>query len=53
MVIEKVNRVSVGTLADFERVVGTLKPGDAVVMNVAVAAGDGSVRHLLVQFTYQ
>ncbi|MDT7540669.1 MAG: serine protease Do [Acidobacteriota bacterium] len=52
-VIEKVNRVSVNTLADFERVVSTLKPGDAVVMNVAVAAGDGSVRHLLVQFTYQ
>ncbi|MDT7602451.1 MAG: serine protease Do [Acidobacteriota bacterium] len=53
MVIQKVNRVPVNTLADFERVVGTLKPGDAVVMNVAVSAGDGNVRQILVQFTYQ
>jgi serine protease Do len=53
MVIQKVNRVPTNTLADFERVVAALKPGDAVVMNVAVSAGDGTVRQILVQFTYQ
>lgn len=53
MVIERVNRVPVATLADFERVANALKPGDPVVMNVAIAAGDGTVRHILVQFTYQ
>ncbi len=53
MVIEKVNRVPVATLADFERIVATLKPGDPVVMNIAVAAGDGTVFRRIVQFTYQ
>jgi Do/DeqQ family serine protease len=53
MIIQKVNRVSVNTLADFERVVGGLKFGDAVVMNIAVSQGDGTVRQTIVQFTYQ
>jgi serine protease Do len=53
MVIQKVNRVAVNTLADFERVVGGLKFGDAVVMNVAVSLGDGTVRQTIVQFTFQ
>ena len=53
MVVQKVNRVPVNTLADFERVAATLKPGDAVVMNVAVSTGDGNVRQIIVQFTYQ
>jgi Do/DeqQ family serine protease len=53
MVIQKVNRTPVNTLADFERVVATLKPGDAVVLNIAVAVGDGTVLQRLFQFTYQ
>jgi Do/DeqQ family serine protease len=53
MVIQKVNRVPVNTIADFTRVVDGLKFGDAVVMNIAVSQGDGTVRQLIVQFTYQ
>jgi serine protease Do len=52
MVIQRVNRQSVASLADFERIVSTLKPGDAVVMQVAFVA-NGRVTQGLVQFTYQ
>jgi serine protease Do len=52
MVIVRVNRTPVNTIEDFERVVSGLKPGDAVVLNVAYAQGD-SIRQAIVQFTYQ
>jgi len=52
MVIERVNRASVATLADFERIVSTLKPGDAIVMQVAYFA-NGRVQQGIIQFTYQ
>ncbi|HYO64362.1 MAG TPA: trypsin-like peptidase domain-containing protein [Pyrinomonadaceae bacterium] len=54
MVVQRVNRVSVGSLADFERVVGALKPGDAIVMHVA-AWDDVNSRlvQTIIQFTYQ
>lgn len=52
MVIERINRVPVATLADFERVVNNLKTGDAVVMHVAYVV-NGRVQHGLVQFTFE
>jgi serine protease Do len=53
MVVQKINRVPVNTIADFTRVMDGLKFGDAVVMNLAVSQGDGTVRQKIVQFTYQ
>jgi serine protease Do len=53
MVVQKINRVPVNTIADFTRVMEGLKFGDAVVMNVAVSLGDGTVRQTIVQFTFQ
>src|SRR6266705_5184685 len=35
-VITRINRVPVTTLADFERVVNSLKPGDAIVLNLSI-----------------
>ncbi|HVF54702.1 MAG TPA: trypsin-like peptidase domain-containing protein [Pyrinomonadaceae bacterium] len=52
MVIQRVNRIPVNSLADFERIVGALKPGDAVVMNVSSYNGD-RVTQSIVQFTFQ
>ncbi|HEX3560435.1 MAG TPA: trypsin-like peptidase domain-containing protein [Pyrinomonadaceae bacterium] len=52
MVIERVNRQSVSTIEDFERIVNTLKPGDPVVMHVAAYSRD-HVTQIIVQFTYQ
>jgi serine protease Do len=55
-VITRINRIPVATLADFERVVNSLKPGDAVVLNVSRyerrAERDG-ISQRIVQFTYQ
>ncbi|HVG38254.1 MAG TPA: Do family serine endopeptidase [Pyrinomonadaceae bacterium] len=51
-VITRINRVSVSTLGEFERVIGGLKPGDPIVLNVAVSIG-GRVEQRVVQFTYQ
>jgi len=51
-VIERVNRQSVSTIEDFERIVNSLKPGDPVVMHVAAYNGD-HVTQTIVQFTYQ
>jgi serine protease Do len=51
-VIQRVNRVPVTTLAEFERIISGLKPGDAVVMNVVTSAGGRSIQSI-VQFTYQ
>ncbi|HEY9284108.1 MAG TPA: PDZ domain-containing protein, partial [Pyrinomonadaceae bacterium] len=52
MVIQRVNRTQVNSLADFERAVSSLKPGDAVVLNVSYAIGD-QIRQVIFQFTYQ
>jgi serine protease Do len=51
-VIERVNRVPVTALADFERVISGLKPGDAVVMQITYLS-NGRITKGLVQFTYQ
>jgi S1-C subfamily serine protease len=53
-VIQRINRVPVSTLADFQRVVDSLKPGDAIVLNVARYDKDTDrVIQRIVQFTYQ
>ncbi|MCA1613444.1 MAG: PDZ domain-containing protein, partial [Acidobacteria bacterium] len=52
MVIQRVNRTPINTIEDFERVINSLKPGDAVVLNVAYSIGD-EIRTAIVQFTYQ
>jgi serine protease Do len=52
--ILKINRVPVTTLAEFQRVVAGLKPGDAIVLNVArYNRGLDRVVQFVVQFTYQ
>ena len=54
MVIQRVNRVSVSTLAEFEKVISSLKPGDAVVMNlVYYDVRETRLVQRIVQFTYQ
>ena len=52
MVIQRVNRTQINSIEDFERVINSLKPGDAVVLNVAYSLGD-EIRTAIVQFTYQ
>lgn len=55
-VITRINRVPLSSLADFQRVLGTLKPGDPIVLNVASYQRDGKGDRLVsrvVQFTYQ
>jgi serine protease Do len=55
-VINRINRVPVSSLADFQRVLGNLKAGDPIVLNVTRmqrdARGDRQIP-LIVQFTYQ
>lgn len=55
-VINRINRTAVTSLADFQRVLGGLKAGDPIVLNVTRvqrdARGDRQVP-LIVQFTYQ
>lgn len=58
-VINKINRVPVNSLADFQRVLSGLKPGDPIVLNLTRmqlqrdAKGDRLLLPLIVQFTYQ
>lgn len=55
-VITRINRVPVTTLADFQRVLSGLKPGDPIVLNVTSHQRDGRGERLqprIVQFTYQ
>ena len=55
-VITRINRVPVSTLADFQRVVESLKPGDAVVLNLSHfdrSSNPNRVVQRIVQFTYQ
>ena len=55
-VITRINKVPVNSLADFQRVLNSLKAGDPIVLNVTRlqrdAKGDRLVP-LIVQFTYQ
>lgn len=55
-VITRINRVPLNSLADFQRVLGALKPGDPIVLNIAAYQRDGRGERLvnrIVQFTYQ
>lgn len=53
-VITRINRMPASTLADFQRVLGTLKPGDPVVLQVSRYSRQlDRVTTRLVQFTYQ
>ena len=53
-VITRINRVPVTTLAEFTRVIESLKPGDAIVLNLSVYdRGSDRVVQQIVQFTYQ
>ncbi|HEX7174961.1 MAG TPA: Do family serine endopeptidase [Pyrinomonadaceae bacterium] len=52
VVILRVNRVAVNSLADFQGFVNSLKPGDAVVLHVANYQNDRILRRI-VQFTFQ
>ncbi|HZI60004.1 MAG TPA: trypsin-like peptidase domain-containing protein [Pyrinomonadaceae bacterium] len=54
--INRINRVQVNSLADFQRVLNTLKLGDPIVMNVTRLQRDQRGERLIpliVQFTYQ
>lgn len=53
-VITRINRVPVATLAEFQRIIDSLKPGDAVVLNLSsyYRPSDRVVQRI-VQFTYQ
>lgn len=53
-VITRFNRFPVTTLAEFQRVVDTLKPGDAIVLNLSrYDRRAGRVVQRIVQFTYE
>jgi serine protease Do len=53
-VITRINRVPVSTLAEFERVLSTLKPGDPIVLHVSRYSRDADrIAQRIVQFTYQ
>ena len=53
-VVTRINRVSVTTLADFQRVVDSLKPGDAIVLNLSrYDRSTNRISQRIVQFTYQ
>jgi serine protease Do len=52
MVIQRINRQSVATIEDFERVINALKPGDPIVLHVSAYNGE-KVAQQIVQFTFQ
>src|SRR6266436_2618342 len=53
-VVTRINRVPVATLADFQRVVESVKPGDAIVLNLShFDRKFNRVAQRIVQFTYQ
>lgn len=53
-VITRINRVPVTTLADFQRILNGLKPGDPIVLNVSRYQRElDRVSQRIVQFTYQ
>jgi S1-C subfamily serine protease len=53
-VITRINRVPVTTLAEFQRVIDSLKPGDAIVLNLSrFDRRFDRVVQRIVQFTYE
>ena len=53
-VITRINRAPVTTLADFQRAINSLKPGDAIVLNISrYDRGSDRIVSRIVQFTYQ
>jgi serine protease Do len=53
-VITRINRVPVTTLAEFQRAISSLKPGDAIVLNLSrYDRGSDRIVSRIVQFTYQ
>src|SRR5256885_132372 len=53
-VITRINRVPVATLADFQHVIESLKPGDAIVLNLSTYyRPQNRITSRIVQFTYQ
>ncbi|HEX8291299.1 MAG TPA: trypsin-like peptidase domain-containing protein [Pyrinomonadaceae bacterium] len=52
MVIQRINRQSVASIEDFERVINALKPGDPIVLHVSAYNGE-KVAQQIVQFTFQ
>jgi S1-C subfamily serine protease len=55
-IVGRINKVPVNSLADFQRVLNTLKAGDPIVMNIIRIQRDVKGDHqipLIVQFTYQ
>ncbi|HEV2911819.1 MAG TPA: Do family serine endopeptidase [Pyrinomonadaceae bacterium] len=53
-IILRINRIPVASLADFQRVVGGLKTGDAIILNVArYDSQQERIVQRIVQFTYQ
>jgi serine protease Do len=53
-VITRINRIPINTLADFQRVIDSLKPGDAVVLNLSIYfRPENRITTRIVQFTYQ
>jgi hypothetical protein len=48
MVIQRINRQSVGTIEDFERVINTLKPGDPIVLHVSAYNGEKVLQQITV-----
>ena len=55
-VVTRINRVPVASLADFQRVIDSLKPGDPVVLNLSRYDRRGEkagIVQRIVQFTYQ
>lgn len=54
-VVTRINRVPVTTLADFQRVVESLKPGDAIVLNLSrfERSPFNRIAQRIVQFTFQ
>lgn len=53
-IITRINRVPVSTLAEFERVLSSLKAGDPIVLHVSTYINDADrITQRIVQFTYQ
>ncbi|HYW72795.1 MAG TPA: Do family serine endopeptidase [Pyrinomonadaceae bacterium] len=53
-VITRINRIPVNSLADFQRVIDSLKPGDPVVLNLSrYFRPENRIMSRIVQFTYQ
>jgi serine protease Do len=55
-VINRINKVPVNTLADFQRVISSLKTGDPIVLNITSVRRDPRGDRMqpgIVQFTYQ